>query len=160
MGKMLKVAKKSIYVLLNNPKFFFKRIFLELKFLISPVSKKSAMNVNGVSFPLDFQLSSKVKKMHAGNFQPIISEILKRYLKKGDTFIDAGANIGYFSFVAAGLVGKEGRVHSFEPVQEYFLKLDNFARINKDYKIKANQAAVGDKKENLEIFIKGEDYIG
>lgn len=36
-------------------------------------------------------------------------------LAEGDTFIDIGAHVGYFSMLAAALVGQRGRVFSFEP---------------------------------------------
>ena len=45
-------------------------------------------------------------------------EILRRYLRPGDTFVDCGANIGHFSLVAARLVGPSGHVVAFEPVAE------------------------------------------
>lgn len=41
--------------------------------------------------------------------------LLNYFLKPGDTFIDAGANHGTFSIVAAGLVGTEGLVVAIEP---------------------------------------------
>lgn len=37
-------------------------------------------------------------------------------LKAGDTFFDIGANAGFFSLVAAKIVGKTGRVIAFEPL--------------------------------------------
>ena len=40
-----------------------------------------------------------------------IVNILKKYLKPGDTFIDAGANIGFYTVLASTLVGQSGRVH-------------------------------------------------
>ena len=36
-------------------------------------------------------------------------------LRPGDTFVDIGANIGYFSIVASRCVGPEGRVYAVEP---------------------------------------------
>lgn len=156
----VKLIKKSWYVFLQNPRFFFKRAFWEVKFFLLSEKKSGILKKNDVTFPLDFSLGNKIKKMQAGNFQPIVTEILKQFLKKGDTFIDAGANIGYFSFIGSGLVGKKGQVHSFEPVPEYFLKLDAFAKINKGYQIKANQMALGDKEAILPIFIKGGEQIG
>jgi FkbM family methyltransferase len=41
--------------------------------------------------------------------------IMRKLLRPGDTFVDAGANIGYFATLAAGCVGPTGRVHAFEP---------------------------------------------
>ena len=154
------MIKRFFYVLSQNPVFFVKRIFCELRARVAPVPRAGVFNFNDVLFDFDFSFSHKIKKMYFGTFQPIISETLKKYLKKGDTFIDAGANIGYFSFVASQLVGKQGQVHSFEPVPEYFLKLDNFAKINKNYSIKANQIGLGDRAQTAEIFIKGGTDIG
>lgn len=155
------IIKKLYYILLNNPVFFFKRIFFELKYLIlpvpnSPVSKK----INGILFDFDFNYSKEMKRMYFGNYQPIITEIFKKYLKAGDVFIDAGANIGFFSAIAAGLVGKSGQVHSFEPVPEYFSRLENFARNNNQYNITKNQCALGDKEKSEKIYISGKEGIG
>lgn len=156
----IKNIKKALCILGLNPAFLFKRIFLELRAQVSPLPKPGIHEVNGVLFNFDFDFSYKIKKMYFGTFQPIISEILKAYLKPGDTFIDVGANIGYFSLIGAGIVGKTGQVHSFEPVPEYFERLDNFAKINKQYQIKANQLALGDENATTKIFIKGGSDIG
>ena len=40
--------------------------------------------------------------------------MLERFLEPGDVFIDVGANIGYYSLLASGLVGRAGRVFSIE----------------------------------------------
>jgi FkbM family methyltransferase len=48
-------------------------------------------------------------------YETEIDQLLKQILRPGDVFIDVGANVGYFSLVAAGLVGTQGEVHSFEP---------------------------------------------
>lgn len=156
----LQNIKRGLYVLGQNPIFLLKRIFFELKAKIIPLPKSGVYKVNGVSFDFDFSFSKKIKKMYFGTFQPIISEVIKKYLKQGDTFIDAGANIGYFSLIAAGITGSNGQVHSFEPVSEYFLKLQNFAKINKHLNIKVNQLALGDEKKTAKIFIKGGTDIG
>jgi fibrillarin-like rRNA methylase len=42
-------------------------------------------------------------------------EFLKRTIKKGDTVLDIGANIGFYSKLLAGLTGESGKVYSFEP---------------------------------------------
>lgn len=144
-------------MLVDNPAFFFKRIFIELKYFILPCPKSPVFKkINGISFEFDFNLSPKVKRMYFGSYQPIISEILKKYLKNGDTFIDVGANIGYITAVGASLVGKGGWVYSFEPVPEYFQKLENFAKKNNQYKITVNQFALGDEERMGKIYIGGD----
>jgi FkbM family methyltransferase len=64
-------------------------------------------------------------------------------LKKGDTFIDVGANIGYISAIAMDLVGPQGQVHAFEPVKQYFRELKKLKILNKNYQLYLNNVAVG-----------------
>ena len=53
--------------------------------------------------------------MWAGAYETKLVSVLKRFLEPGMTFLDIGANIGFFSTLAAGLVGTTGRVYAFEP---------------------------------------------
>jgi FkbM family methyltransferase len=43
-------------------------------------------------------------------------KLLRRVLKEGSTFVDVGANIGYFTGIASRLVGPTGTVLAFEPM--------------------------------------------
>ncbi|MGZ5362446.1 MAG: FkbM family methyltransferase, partial [Solirubrobacterales bacterium] len=45
-----------------------------------------------------------------GRYQPSLTALMRKALKPGMTFVDAGANIGYFSVLAGRLVGPTGRV--------------------------------------------------
>lgn len=53
-----------------------------------------------------------------------LSRMLFRYMCPGEVFIDVGAHVGYFSLLAARLVGKQGRVFAFEASSSiiHFLK--------------------------------------
>ncbi len=48
-------------------------------------------------------------------WEPYETSLLVRMLTPGDTFVDVGANIGYFSLLAARCVGAGGQVFAFEP---------------------------------------------
>lgn len=50
-----------------------------------------------------------------GEYEPQMEAVLRHYLRPGDVFIDMGANEGYFSVLASGLVGPEGSVIAVEP---------------------------------------------
>ena len=84
----------------------------------------------------------------------ILSEILK--LQAGSTFIDIGANIGFYSLLAGKVIGEHGRVYSFEPSNREFKRLLQNIEINKIHNIIAyNLALIDETKEiNLKI-IKG-----
>ncbi len=49
------------------------------------------------------------------NYEPAVSDIFRSFLKPGMNVIDIGANIGWFSLLSASIVGRGGRVFSFEP---------------------------------------------
>ena len=61
--------------------------------------------------------------MWAGAYEPRLVRMLKSCLRPGMFFLDLGANIGYFSAIAAALVGPEGRVFAFEPSPVCFPRL-------------------------------------
>ncbi len=48
-------------------------------------------------------------------YEPQMLEAISSILKKGDVFLDVGANEGYFSIIASKLVGEDGHVLSIEP---------------------------------------------
>ena len=60
---------------------------------------------------------SNIMRFVAGGrfYEPDVSRVLLRVLREGDTFIDVGGNVGFFTTLAAALVGPNGRVVSFEP---------------------------------------------
>lgn len=49
------------------------------------------------------------------NYEPAETKFIMDRLAPGDTFVDIGANVGWFTIHAADKVGAAGRVHSFEP---------------------------------------------
>jgi ribosomal protein L11 methylase PrmA len=53
-----------------------------------------------------------------GQYELPIQEALQRELKAGDTFFDVGANAGFFTLVAARLVGQKGSCVAFDPSAE------------------------------------------
>ena len=62
-------------------------------------------------------------------------EAIESILKPGDTFVDLGANIGFYTLIASRIVGENGKVFSFEPTPSTFqtlkknIKENNFSNI-------------------------------
>jgi FkbM family methyltransferase len=42
-------------------------------------------------------------------------EVFQKHLKTGMTFVDLGANVGFYTFLARSIIGQKGRVFAFEP---------------------------------------------
>jgi FkbM family methyltransferase len=49
------------------------------------------------------------------DYEPGVTDAIVTALGPGDVFVDVGANIGYFTVMAAKIVGDRGRVIAFEP---------------------------------------------
>jgi FkbM family methyltransferase len=64
-----------------------------------------------------------------GDVEPEVQTVLHKYLRPGMTVYDIGANIGFFSLLAARLVGPAGSVAAFEADPEIAARLrENVAR--------------------------------
>jgi FkbM family methyltransferase len=63
--------------------------------------------------PTDYAVGHTVAR--TGSYEPEVSAKLREVLPSGGTFVDIGANIGWFSLLAASLVGPTGRVIAVEP---------------------------------------------
>jgi FkbM family methyltransferase len=50
-------------------------------------------------------------------FEPHVTQVIKTKLFKGATFVDIGANVGYYTVLGAKEVGPEGTVVAYEPFQ-------------------------------------------
>jgi FkbM family methyltransferase len=55
---------------------------------------------------------------------------LNRFIKEGETFVDAGANCGVYTICAASIVGPRGLVLAFEPGPQVFATLRRSVELN------------------------------
>ena len=60
-------------------------------------------------------LSMSPELILTGSFDIHLTNYLIKNLKPGQTFFDIGANLGYFTVLAGQIVGRHGRVISYEP---------------------------------------------
>ena len=94
------------------------------------------LNIPGLSRPLsmythgpaDLHVSRRIRE--EGIWEPYETSLVLDILRSGDVFVDAGANIGYFSLLAASVVGEEGMVYAFEPEPDNFRLLRASAELN------------------------------
>jgi FkbM family methyltransferase len=76
-----------------------------------------------------------------------MNEALCRYLKPGDCFYDVGAHIGFYSLIAARLVGQAGHIIAFEPDPDNAETLRENAAKNGFLGVCVVCAAISDKDE-------------
>lgn len=115
--------------------------------LITPSGEPPASRVSlSLGIEIDTELVAPVFRREIAFLryaQPALSPVLQVFLRPGDCFFDVGANVGFYSLIAASLVGSTGLVHAFEPVPftcESFCRLVDFNRLSN---VRINQVAVG-----------------
>jgi FkbM family methyltransferase len=83
-----------------------------------------------------------------GLFDLTVSEVLARLIDAGDTVIDAGANVGYMTVLAATAAGRGGRVLAFEPHPDLFAVLQQNAAyaMQSGCHVETRQAALGETR--------------
>ena len=108
-------------------------------------------------FPLRLSLSDYIqRKIYMGCYEPRETKLVQALLRPGDTFVDAGANIGYYTAMAAGLVGPAGTVLAFEPFPELYGALQRtFAACDR---VKCLSAALSDRDGQLTLYVPPESY--
>jgi len=53
-----------------------------------------------------------------GTYEPHLQQAIRRYVRRGETVYDVGANLGYVSLSLAKRVGPTGHVAAFEPIPQ------------------------------------------
>lgn len=91
------------------------------------------------------------RTMYLGLFEPAETRLIASMLGPGDTFVDVGAHIGWFSVVASQRVGPAGQVHAFEPFPANSKALEaNFA-LNGVRNARILQTALSDQPGTLSL---------
>jgi FkbM family methyltransferase len=96
--------------------------------------------------------------MAYGLYELDTARLIKYILNPGDHFVDAGANIGYFTLSAARFVGASGRVDAFEPQPQNLARLrTNLARNNLSDCVRVHPVALSDRAGEVQIYTAADD---
>jgi len=90
--------------------------------------------------------------MLRGSYANGRADEIKNAVKEGDTVIDIGANIGYFTTLLAKLVGPKGKVFAFEPDPRNFSLLQRTIERNGWSHVVAEQKAVSNKAGEFTLY--------
>ncbi len=121
--------------------------------LITSFDNKSINIKYDLSKKYYLQRSLYVNSKNNLTYEPDFTTIIFKVLKRGDTFIDVGANFGYFSLMASSIVGVEGNVYSFEPEIYNFNCLINNIRLNNITNIVASNVALSNVERKSLLYI-------
>jgi FkbM family methyltransferase len=110
-----------------------------------PAQRRTIVTRNGFAMSLDLRQLVDREIYCQGVWEPLETKLFARVLRPGDRIADVGANIGWFSLLAARLVGPAGRVHSFEANRQTFDLLQTNLALNACTNVTAQCVAVGEE---------------
>ena len=97
--------------------------------LVVPQQGVRNAQVFGMRFELD--LADWIQRsIYLGTFEQQESRLVARFLAADMTVIDVGANVGYYTALAASRVGSQGRIFAIEPDTRAFTQLQSLIDAN------------------------------
>ncbi len=122
--------------------------------------------IEGLDVPLRMHLhGSEDRHISAslrarGQWEPFETQLFLSALGSGDRVLDAGANLGYFSLVAAARVGASGRVYAFEPEPRNYRLLQANVLLNGfEQRVTCCEAGLSDRPGQALLYLS-DDNLG
>ena len=84
-----------------------------------------------------------------GSYEPMETEYVRRSVSPGDTVVDVGAHIGYFTLLLSSLVGPDGKVYALEPDPENFRYLQKTVAALPERNVELHHVAAWKREEML-----------
>jgi len=97
--------------------------------------------------------------LKTASYEPDMTRLIDSTLRPGDTFIDLGANEGYFSILAAKRIG-DGRVIAIEPQSRLQGVLAENQRLNGLHNITVCQGAIADREGRACLALRPSTHSG
>jgi FkbM family methyltransferase len=104
------------------------RVYMRLLTYLTPV--KECQTVFGATIYCHSRDFVQRRIRFFGIFEHNLTFFFMSQLRKGDVYVDLGANIGYYTLLASKLVGSTGRVISVEAAPTIFAALQQNLQIN------------------------------
>jgi len=114
----------------------------------------------GVGRGLKFNPGSANAGYRLGTSEPGVQAALTQLVQPRMTVYDIGANVGFFSVIAARLVGPDGQVVAFEPVLKNCDQLTLNAQLNSFTNVTVRCEALGNENGCATFFATHEPTLG
>lgn len=88
-----------------------------------------------------------------GAYEPLETRIISHAVHQGDTVLDIGANVGYYTALLDGLVKPSGQVHSFEPGRGTFARLEETKALLKLDRTSLHAEAISDHVGQIDFWV-------
>jgi FkbM family methyltransferase len=154
VGRNLLRGYLSKFPLRDGKAFCYERLHAFLK----PAERFAVARLDqGFRMKLDLQDPEQLKVYFYGHYHERYEAGLVRRLLTGDqVFWDVGANIGYFTLVAATALNHRGAIIAFEPGKNAYARLEENIALNPYRNIRAYPLAVSDREGQAVLHVAGD----
>lgn len=119
---------------------------------LAPRAGERSARVFGYDVRLD--LGEAIQRwIYLGAFEPEETAAVRTWLQPGMTFVDVGANFGYFTLLASSLVGRGGRVLSVEPSPYACERLTWTVQANGLSQARVFQMGLSSRNDTLDLYV-------
>lgn len=111
--------------------------------------------------PREYSEGPMLEALAGGSFyEPEVSYFLTNILEPGDTFIDVGGHVGYFTTLAAQVVGPTGRVYTFEPEAGNAARIREHLALNGLANVELFEQAVAEARGEVSFHVNADNSGG
>ena len=127
--------------------------------LPKPFLARLPREFGGYTFQFSIHDNIGSEVFFTGCYEAKESAFARAVLRPGMTFVDVGANWGFFSLLAAHLVGPTGRIVSLEPDPRVFLRLNANIERNQLKQVTALELAAADRDADWTLALQDEAVL-
>jgi FkbM family methyltransferase len=144
----------SRFPLRDGKAFFYERFHASL----APMDRYAVVRLDkGFRMKLDLADPEQLKVYFYGHYhERYEADLVQRLLSGDEVFWDVGANVGYFTLVAATALNHRGRIIAFEPGKNAYARLTENLALNPWRNIQAFPLAVTDREGEAVLHLAGD----
>lgn len=117
------------------------------------LGRSTKVQIKGRTFFVDLDLGAAGGLFEGGNWELEETAFVQAFLREGMIFVDLGANVGYYTVLAAEKVGSTGKVFAFEPDSRNFALLEKNIKENRCTNVVSVRKAVTSRSGNLRLYL-------
>jgi len=144
----------SQFPLRDGKAFLYERLHAGL----APADRYAVVRLNkGFFMKLDLADPEQLKVYFYGHYhERYEADLVQRLLEDDDVFWDVGANVGYFTLVAATALANLGQIVAFEPGKNAYARLTENLSLNPYQNILTYPVAVSDREGEAVLHVAGD----
>jgi FkbM family methyltransferase len=144
----------SKFPLRDGKAYWYDRIHAGLK----PAERYAVARLDqGFAMKLDLADPEQLKVYFYGHYhERYEADLVRRLLSGDEVFWDVGANVGYFTLVAATALNHRGQIVAFEPGQNAYARLTENLALNPYRNVKTFPVAVTDREGQAVLHVAGD----